>query len=209
MHDYDVIFNSFKSGKMKLFYEKLYPGLLLYASRQLGDDLSYLAEDCVQDSILNSFINKNKFNSSYAWYAYILKCIFHSSLQIIRKHKSCQNFIDYTEDNHVERDIETEILEQEILNTLYAAINSLSDKQKAILQFTYSENLKVAEIAKRMGVAEITIKKQKAQILFKLRDFMQQNPQTFDGIDIEQLGHYITYILFLDSVSLHMSHNFS
>ena len=73
MFNYDHIYKSFRSGKLEPFYENLYPGLLVYASRQLGDELSYLAEDCVQDAVMDSFNERHRLGNSMAWYSYMLK----------------------------------------------------------------------------------------------------------------------------------------
>ena len=94
MHDYKRIFMLFVAGKVDEFYHKLYPGLIAYACRQLGDNLSYLAEDCVQDAVLQSYNKRNDFDSSMAWYAYILKCIAHAAVHHHRKNDSHANYID-------------------------------------------------------------------------------------------------------------------
>lgn len=170
MYDYDYIYKSFISGNVTPFYEDLYPGLLVYASRQLGDELSYLAEDCVQDAVMNSYAERHSFKSSPAWYAYILKCIYHSSIGLLRKHNSRNNYLDSADSGRATPDLDVAILEQETLDMLYAAIESLPQKYREVLRMSYREGLKNAEIAARLGVAEITVKKWKAAILVMLRE---------------------------------------
>ena len=101
MHDYDYIYRSFVKGDVTPFYEDLYPGLLVYASRQLGPDLSYLAEDCVQDAVMSSYTERKRLRTSMAWYAYILKCIYHSAIGLVRKHNSRNNYLESHENEHV------------------------------------------------------------------------------------------------------------
>lgn len=170
MYDYDYIYKSFIAGDVTPFYEDLYPGLLVYASRQLGDELSYLAEDCVQDAVMSSYTGRHLFKSSPAWYTYILKCIYHSSIKLLRKHRSRNNYLDSGEISHVTSDLDVAMLEQETLDMLYAAIESLPPKYREVLRLSYKEGLKNAEIAERLGVAEITVKKWKAGILVMLRE---------------------------------------
>lgn len=155
---------------MTPFYEDLYPGLLVYASRQLGDELSYLAEDCVQDAVMNSYAERHRLKSSPAWYAYILKCIYHSSIGLLRRHNSRNNYLGNAISEGTTPDLDMAILEQETLDMLYAAIESLPPKYREVLRMSYREGLKNAEIAERLGVAEITVKKWKAAILVMLRD---------------------------------------
>lgn len=170
MYDYEYIYRSFSSGDITPFYENLYPGLLVYAARQLGDDLAYLAEDCVQDAVINSYAERHKFGSSMAWYSYILKCIFHSSVDLVRKHRSHSDYIGSREADELTPELDMAILEQETLDLLYEAIESLPPKYREILKMSYLEGIKNSEIAERLGVAEITVKKQKAKLLAMLRD---------------------------------------
>ena len=139
----------FVAGKVDEFYHKLYPGLIAYACRQLGDNLSYLAEDCVQDAVLQSYNKRNDFDSSMAWYAYILKCIAH------------------------------------------AAVESLPEEYRQILRMSFRESLKNAEIAERLGVAEITVKKKKAKILSLLSARMGNIPPAIVLLLLETSPHII------------------
>lgn len=173
MFNYDHIYKSFRSGKLEPFYENLYPGLLVYASRQLGDELSYLAEDCVQDAVMDSFNERHRLGNSMAWYSYMLKSIFHSSVSLVRKNNSRNNYLDSGVVEQASPDLDVAILEQEALDMLYQAIETLPQKYRVILRMSFVEGLRNAEIAKRLGIAEITVKKQKAQMLAMLRDKLQ------------------------------------
>lgn len=163
-------------GDVTPFYEDLYSGLLVYASRQLGPDLAYLAEDCVQDAVMSSYMERRRLKTSMAWYRYILKCIYHSAIGIVRKHNSRNNYLERPDMEHMTPGLDVAILEQETLDRLYAAIESLPVKYRTLLRMSYQEGLKNAEIAARLGVAEITVKKQKAQLLMMLRGKMGEIP---------------------------------
>lgn len=179
MFNYDHIYKSFRSGKLEPFYENLYPGLLVYASRQLGDELSYLAEDCVQDAVMDSFNERHRLGNSMAWYSYMLKSIFHSSVSLVRKNNSRNNYLDSGVVEQASPDLDVAILEQEALDMLYQAIETLPQKYRVILRMSFVEGLRNAEIAKRLGIAEITVKKQKAQMLAMLRDKLQLPPPLY------------------------------
>lgn len=73
-------------------------------------------------------------------------------------------------------DLDVEMLEQETLDMLDAAIRSLPLKYQELLRMSYHDGLKNAEIAERLGVAEITVKKQKARLLAMLRERMDNCP---------------------------------
>lgn len=181
----------FVAGKVDEFYHKLYPGLIAYACRQLGDNLSYLAEDCVQDAVLQSYNKRNDFDSSMAWYAYILKCIAHAAVHHHRKNDSHANYIDSLSHEPPEKAVEIDTLEQETLDRLYAAVESLPEEYRQILRMSFRESLKNAEIAERLGVAEITVKKKKAKILSLLSARMGNIPPAIVLLLLETSPHII------------------
>ncbi len=188
MNNYESIYESFKEGDVIPFYDNLYPGLLTYASRQLGNDLAYLAEDCVQEAVMNSYKMRKSLNSSFAWYSYILKCIYHSALQQIRKYNSGIRYAETEEIDTVSPQLDVEILEQEIQDALYSAIRTLPAKYQELLRMSFIEGLKNAEIAQRLNVAEITVKKQKAKLLKLLRDKLDGCSPSVIILIIELLG---------------------
>lgn len=172
MYDYESIFHEFRSGHLTYFYESLYPGLLVYASRQLGDELAYLAEDCVQDAVMSSYTKRSGFDNSRAWYAYILRTIFNQANNITRRNRARDNYLNAGngDNDMIEPAFEASLIEQEILDRLYAAIENLPPRMRTILKMSYQDGLKNAEIAGRLGIAEITVKMQKARILATLRE---------------------------------------
>lgn len=175
MYDYDSIYNAFVAGDVDLFYDKLYPGLLIYASRQLGDNFAYFAQDCVQDAVYNTFKRRNIFKNSAVWYSYLLRSIYNSTVDILRKNQSKNNYVEHTYNNSLSYDVDIEMLEQYTLDRLQAAIESLPPKYREILRLSYVEGLKNSEIAERLEVAEITVKKHKARILAILRERLGGN----------------------------------
>lgn len=194
MYDYDNIYRSFIAGNIEPLYRKLYPALIMYASRQLGDELSYLAEDCVQDAVMASYTERHNLKTSMAWYAYILKCIFHSSIRLVRKNRSFSNYLDDKGNDSLTPELDIAMLEQELFDMLYAAIESLPLRYREVLRMSYFEGLKNAEIARRMSVAEITVKKWKAVILTTLRKQLDDNNGKLPS---DFINTYLTILLLL------------
>lgn len=174
---------------MDEFYHELYPGLIAYACRELGDNLAYLAEDCVQDAVLQSYSKRKDFSTSMAWYAYILKCISHGAVHHHRKNDSHATYLDSLSRERPEKAIEADALEQETLDRLYAAVESLPEEYRQILRMSFREGLKNAEIAARLGVAEITVKKKKAKILALLSERMGGIPPAIVLMLLETAPH--------------------
>ncbi len=203
MYDYNRIYKSFMAGDVTPFYENLYPGLLVYASHRLGSDLSYLAEDCVQDAVMSSYSERKRFVNSAAWYAYIIKCIYHNTVAVLRKSQSHSNYMCNNDAEDTTTDLDTDLLEQELLDRLYAAVESLPLKYREVLQMSYFDGLKNAEIAARMGVAEITVKKWKAAIISQLRNTLDDTP---DGRLTSGIGESDCFSILLFLVMLRYAH---
>lgn len=177
MHSPDTIFRMFKAGKMTPFYERYYPGMLMYASRLLGDELEWMADDCVQDAVMDAFQKRDTFNSAEQWRAHILACIHNKAVSALRRLSAMRN---YTAEHNLagersEGDASRAMIEHEMLDALYAAIEELPAEYRTLLRMSFEEGLKNAEIARRLGVAEITVKKRKAKMLEILRSKLGGN----------------------------------
>lgn len=169
MIDYDAIFDDFKSGKVFALYSRLYSGLLIFASDLLGPELAYMSEDCVQDAILDSYINRYSFESATKWRNYLLTVIRNRAVDAHRKFNSHLNFIENDRDNQLDDDISVAMISQETFDMLYAAIDALPDRYREIFALSFEQGLKNTEIASRLGLSEIGVKKRKARMLEILR----------------------------------------
>lgn len=169
MIDYDAIYEDFKDGKVFMLYSRLYSGLLIFASDLLGPELAYMAEDCVQDAILDSYINRYTFESATKWRNYLLTVIRNRAVDARRKLNSHLNFIKSDSDNLVDDDISVAMISQETFDMLYAAIDTLPDRYREIFTLSFEKGLKTAEIASLIGLSEIGVKKRKARMLDMLR----------------------------------------
>ena len=69
------------------------------------------------------------------------------------------------------------LIELETLDALYEAIESLPAEYRTLLRLSFEEGLKNAEIAQRLGVAEITVKKRKARLIEMLRQRLGGNTE--------------------------------
>lgn len=171
---------------MTPFYERYFPGMVMYASRLLGSELDWMADDCVQDAVLDAFQKRHSFSSAEQWRAHMLACIRNKAVSALRKLSAMRN---YTEaDNHEihEDDATRALIEHETLDTLYAAIENLPSEYRTLLRMSFEEGMKNAEIAAALGVAEITVKKRKVKLLEMLRKNMG------DGLDIRTIAMLLT-----------------
>ncbi|WP_300804524.1 sigma-70 family RNA polymerase sigma factor [uncultured Duncaniella sp.] len=190
MHTSDEIFRKFVAGKMAPFYERYFPGMVMYASRLLGNDLDWMADDCVQDAVLDAFQKRSTFTSAEQWRAHILACIRNKAVSALRKLSAMRNYADA--DSSAERheaDAARALIEHETLDSLHAAIRNLPDDYRQLLRMSFEEGMKNADIAAALGVAEITVKKRKVRLLEMLRRSMG------DNCDILTIGFMLSAML--------------
>lgn len=162
------ILQDFKAGQIDEFYTEVYPSLLLYAARNLGDDFIFLGEDCVQDAIFEAYGRREKFHSPEQFKSFLYKCVYNNTVTIRRKNKSKDNYL--AQPRNVSYNLQNAILEQETLDRLYEAIDRLPEDLAKVLELSFVQGLKNAEIAQRMNISESAVKKKKARMLGMLRE---------------------------------------
>lgn len=173
MQNPDDIFEQFVAGKMAPFYERYFRGMVMYATRLLGDELKWMADDCVQDAVMDAFQKRHTFGSVEQWRSHMLACIYNRSMSALRKLYAMRNYTerDLISDRH-EEDAARALIEHETLDTLYAAIEQLPPDYRRLLSMSFEKGMKNAEIAAALNVAEITVKKRKVKLLEMLRKNM-------------------------------------
>lgn len=139
--------------------------------RLLGNELSWLAEDCLQDIILAAFERRNSFVDSDQWHAWILTSIRNHTVDIMRKSLSSKKYSRLLLSNDDIHDaVEADIIEQETMNALFEAINSLPKIYREIVEMSFVQGLKNTEIASMLNITEVAVRKRKAHLIEILRD---------------------------------------
>ena len=164
---YEQIFSDLKKGEISSFYEKMYPELLIYTSRLLGEDFAFLSEDCVQNAVFKAYNRSESFTSSLQWKVFLYTCVRNEAISILRKGQAQRNYIAR---NEVENeDLVLQFIEQETLTLLYEAIDKLPEKYRNLFELSFEKGLKNKEVAELFNIAESTVKKQKAKLIELLR----------------------------------------
>lgn len=162
----EEVFRELQSGKIEALYDTMYSQLILYASRRLGENASFMAEDCVQDAIYKTYQIRDTFHSAQAFKSYLYSCVHNQAVSILRKQVAQENYLATCE----EEDFQNSFLEQEVLDLLFESIASLPEKYRRLFDLSFEQGLKNAEIATLLNVSESAIKKQKAHLIQQIRN---------------------------------------
>lgn len=166
----EQILLDFTNGRIDSLYREWYSKLILYASRQLGYDLGFMAEDCVQEAIYKTYQARETLRSPFAFKSYLYACVHNQIISVMRKQSAQENYLSSSE----EEDFQNSYIEQETLDLLFRAIDNLPPKYKMLFDLSFEQGLKNAEVAKILSVSESAVKKQKAFLIQRLRDELKK-----------------------------------
>lgn len=164
------IIAEFQKGKLELFYKLVYPGMKMFAVKYLGDNYSYLAEDCVQNVVFKSWKRRKDFDTLNSLKSFMYTLIKNEAISYHRKQNTYQKYAEQCSKDTVFKDL---LIEQEVKTHLYNAINELPEKYKRVFELSFINGLKNVEIAEILGISDSSVKKQKAQALKILKDKLE------------------------------------
>ncbi len=165
---YQEAYSLFLQGDIDSFYESAYPSLIVFTRRLLPDDLTLLAEDCVQDSIFKLYQKREEMASVEKAKSFLFVCIHNAVVSYIRKHNSQMRYASL-DDSDFEDDFSTELIRKETIDKLMEAVDKLSDDMRQLCSMIFDEGLKTADIAIRLNMTENGVKKKKRRLLNLLR----------------------------------------
>ena len=169
MIDYAYIHHCFVKGDIKPFYSDMYADIILYAIRILGEEYSFMAEDCVQDAVLTTYTRRGELDTPGAWKAFLMACVRYNAIAVLRKSSYHKRFLENIDPDATQSDSSYAIIEHEIHLMLYSVIDSLPEKYREIFDLSFEQGLKNAEVANLLKIAEITVKKRKATLIELIR----------------------------------------
>jgi len=169
----DRIFENFCRGKIDDFYTYLYPDILVYATSLLQGEYAVKAEDFVQDAVEASYKRRDEFVSAGQWKAFMITCIRNKAISLKRHRDAYDNYVASIGDDMLfSADVLNDYIEIETRTRLYNAIAGLPEELRQVFNLSFEEGLRNPEIARRLGVAEITVKKRKHRLIENLRRVM-------------------------------------
>lgn len=170
----EQILRDFKANKLETLYKCLYPALTIFATSRLTPRFAFLAEDCVQDAVFAAYRKKHDFHSFLSFKSFLYTCVRNSAESILRKYRAGCNYLsgyEETDNGTPAEDIERIETDRAIFN----AIDSLPENLRKTFELSFSEGLRNADVAERLGISVSAVKKRKAAIKLHLNKKIHGN----------------------------------
>lgn len=168
MVNFKQIFDDFQRGEIGGLYSLSYPSLITYAARVLTDECAFMAEDCVQDAIVECFARRESFESHFQFKAYLFACIHNRAVSMLRKSRSRKAYLQERQADS--QAIEASMIEQDVLDLLFEAIEELPEKYREVFDLSFGQGLANAEVARLLSLSVDGVKKRKAKMIALLRE---------------------------------------
>ena len=165
--------NAFQRGEEKgftYFFNALYPALLYYAFRILGDKPT--AEDVVEESFIKIWERHSTFTHPKVIKAWLYTTVRNGCLNRLQQQQRAINQQDQLaklSEGEYESFALHEIIRAEVIRELHENIESLPTACRQIFKMLYIQGKTVREIAEELKLSISTIKNQKARGLGLLR----------------------------------------
>jgi len=169
----EQILSEFMDGYIDNFYIHIYPQLLAYAVRILGNNYSFLAEDCVQDAIALGYERRSSFEFPWKLQSYLFTCVHNNCIDLLRKTKRQESFV--SQQDNVEEEISASMIEQETIDIMRQAIDELPEQYRQIFELYYEKGLKMQEVADLLNITFGALKKRKSKMFTILREKFKDN----------------------------------
>jgi RNA polymerase sigma-70 factor (family 1) len=159
-----INFQDSENDQYRLIFESLYPVMCHYAKKIVND--FNIAEDIAQEVFIELWRQREKFESYDQVKAFLYLSIKNRCLNII-KHQIVK--VKYADEIlGTENEADLFIIEEEVINNLTNAVESLPEQQKQVILLGM-QGLKNEEIAENMQISVNTVKFHKKAAYQSLR----------------------------------------
>lgn len=145
-------------------YGIYYNSMLSYAGLFVDDAM---AEDIVQELFLKIWINRSNLLDSNSLYKYLMRSVYHASLNAIKKRRSDSAYrswyaqqiedMSYVHYDPDKSDIIRNLYSQELAAEIDQAIDALPEKCRQVFKMSHIEGLSNREISTQLGITLSTV----------------------------------------------------
>jgi len=152
-----------KKEYFKRVYLDYYSALCYFASKIIGDDKE--AEDIVEDVFVKFLQTERIFTEEDNIRAYLYTSIKNASLTHLTKSNrtKARESVYYAGLPESEQAHINDIIKTEVLRSVMQAIKALPGQAGKIIELSYMEGMKNAQIAELLGISEQTVKNLKSR----------------------------------------------
>ena len=172
------ILNALQSGEEHAFdhvYGLYYKPLCYFAEKIMGSPV--IAEDMASESFIKLLQKKPTFDSLNQLKSFLYTSTRNSCYDLLRmkkRHDHSHAEIRYLA-SEPQEEIENRIIQAEVLNAIYTAIEQLPERYKNVVRMALVAGMNNDEIASETGMANQTVRNHKSEGLKLLRLVIYQN----------------------------------
>lgn len=152
-------------------FEKYHTRLCYFAITILPD--TETPEDVVQDAFVKLWQKRMNFHDELSIKAFLYITVKNHCLNIYKHDKVVRKYSDLLHVETEEDSIMSHIVESEVLENVYQALQKLPAGCRNVLQLSYFQGLKNKDIASHLDVSINTVKTQKKRALNLLRSILK------------------------------------
>lgn len=145
---------------LELAFKEYYRPLCYYAFKFVGN--LDIAKDIVQELFVKIWDGNGLFINEKTFHTYLYNSVRNNSLSYLEK-ESNRKLVNkrLSEEIKSEAFQQIEMIDSELINDIYQAIEELPGRCKEVFKLSYIQNLKVDEVAEVMGISVNTVKTQR------------------------------------------------
>lgn len=159
----------------RVLFDTYYAPLCCYAINYLHKQ--ELAEDIVQETLLNLWASSSVFDSKKHLTYYLYKAVYNNSLYYLR---GVREHVEITENMNLQwtEDSFSETVKEELVRRLYEEIQKLPERRRQIMLLSI-DGKSGKEIAELLNISINTVKVVKSKAMDSLRKATKDNPILF------------------------------
>ncbi|SKC95632.1 RNA polymerase sigma-70 factor, ECF subfamily [Chitinophaga ginsengisegetis] len=157
----------------KLF-DLLYQPLCFFARKITGS--AEEAEDVVSTAFARLWDRHSHFVAFPAIQSFLYTTVRNQCLNILKHQEVVSNAAKILQSEPQEMDnyIETQVLQAELLQIIFAEMSKLPERQRLILEWTYRDGLPAAEIAQQLQMSPAHVRMEKSRAMSQLRHMLRE-----------------------------------
>lgn len=157
-------------------FDTFHTRLCYYSAGLLASEKE--AEDVVQEAFVNLWQRRSSFRDMEAVKAFLFVTVRNRCLNICKHGKVVRKYADNWEEG-LEEDMTSRIIEAEVLEDIYQALQKLPPGCRNVLELSYFEGMRNKDIAEQLQVSVNTVKTQKMRGLHLLRGILKSSSFIF------------------------------